>query len=217
MFDNYEDYLYSSSKADELIEEMKDKLHELITDEAKEIMVAYRKAENELSDLNRQITRKKRDIKNLQEELKELEEKQIKADKYDMPRKYIDAFVRDVTGYFAPGDKVFVLQRKSKRVDCNKCNGEKKIKAIIEDEENTIECPKCKGYGSVSENYDIIEEREISDVYLKLCFGESRVRIWTSDSVYMRGAEYATKPENIFKTYKDAEKALKELSNEHNK
>lgn len=191
---------------------MKDKLHELITDEAKEIMVAYRKAENELSDLNRQITRKKRDIKNLQEELKELEEKQIKADKYDMPRKYIDAFVRDVTGYFAPGDKVFVLQRKSKRVDCNKCNGEKKVKAIIEGEENIVECPKCKGYGSVWEYCDIIEEREISDVYLKLCFEESRVRIWTSDSVYVKGEEYATKPENIFKTYEDAEKALKELS-----
>lgn len=211
MFNDYEDYLIEPSKADELIEEMKDKLHELITDEAKEIMVAYRKAENELSDLNRQITRKKRDIKNLQEELKELEDKQIKADKYDMPRKYIDAFVRDVTGYFAPGDKVFVLQSKSKRVDCNKCNGEKKIKAIIEDEENTIECPKCKGYGSVSEYYDIIEEKEIRDVYLKLCFEESRVRIWTSDSVYIRGEEYAIQPENIFKTYEDAKKALDDI------
>ena len=211
MFNDYEDYLIEPSKADELIEEMKEKLHELITDKAKEIMVAYRKAENELSDLNRQITRKKRDIKNLQEELKELEDKQIKADKYDMPRKYIDAFVRDVTGYFAPGDKVFVLRSKAKRVDCNKCNGEKKIKAIIEDEENTIECPKCKGYGSVWENYDIIEEKEIRDVYLKLCFAKNRVSVWTSDSVYVKGEEYATKPKNIFKTYKDAEKALKEL------
>ena len=69
MFNDYEDYLIEPSKADELIEEMKEKLHELITDEAKEIMVAYRKAENELSDLNRQITRKKRDIKNLQDHL----------------------------------------------------------------------------------------------------------------------------------------------------
>lgn len=211
MFDNYEDYLYSSSKADELIEEMKEKLHELITDEAKEIMVAYRKAENELSDLNRQITRKKRDIKNLQEELRELEDKHTKADKYDMPRKYIDAFVRDVTGYFAPGDKVFIIDRKSERVQCDKCNGEKKVKAIIADEENTITCPKCNGYGSVSEHYDTIEEREIRDVYLKLCFEKSRVGIWTSDSVYIRGEEYAIKPENIFKTYEDAKKELDDI------
>lgn len=211
MFDNYEDYLYSSSKADELIEEMKEKLHELITDEAKEMMETYRKAENELSDLNGQITRKKRDIKNLQEELKELEEKQIKTDKYDMPRKYIDAFVRDITGYFAPGDKVFVLESKANRIDCNKCSGKKKVKAIIEGEESTIECPKCKGYGSVSEYYDIIEEKEIRDVYLKLCFEKNRVGVWTSDSVYVKGEEYATKPKNIFKTYEDAEKVLTEL------
>ena len=210
MFDNYEDYLYSSSKADELIEEMKEKLHELITDEAKEIMVAYRKAENELSDLNGQITRKKRDIKNLQEELKELEDKQIKADKYDMPRKYIDAFVRDATGYFAPGDKVFIIDSKSKRVQCDKCKGEKKVNAIIEGEENIIECPKCRGYGTVIDTTTVIEEREIRDVYLRLCFEESRVRIWTSDSVFVRGSEYAVDPKNIFKTYEDAEKSLKE-------
>lgn len=211
MFDNYEDYLYSSSKADELIEEMKDKLHELITDEAKEIMVAYRKAENELSDLNRQITRKKRDIKNLQEELKELEDKHTKADRYDMPRKYIDAFVRDITGYFAPGDKVFIIDRKLERVQCDKCKGEKKVNAIIEGEENIIECPKCRGYGAVSEHYDTIEEREIRDVHLKLCFEESRVSLWTSDSVYIRGEEYAIQPENIFKTYEDAKKALDDI------
>lgn len=211
MFDNYEDYLYSSSKADELIEEMKDKLHDLITDEAKEIMAAYREAENELSDLNRQITRKKRDIKNLQEELKELEDKQIKADKYDMPRKYIDAFVRDVTGYFAPGDKVFIIDSKSKRVQCDKCEGEKKVNAIIEGEENIIECPKCRGYGTVIDTTTVIEEREIRDVYLRLCFEESRVRIWTSDSVFVRGSEYAVDPKNIFKTYEDAEKALDDI------
>ena len=211
MFDNYEDYLYSSSKADELIEEMKDKLHELITDEAKEIMVAYRKAENELSDLNRQITRKKRDIKNLQEELKELEDKHTKADKYDMPRKYIDAFVRDVTGSFAPGDKVFIIDRKSERVQCDKCKGEKKVNAIIEGEENIIECPKCKGYGAVSEWYDIVEEKQIKNVHLKLCFQNDRVGVWTSDSVYVKGQEYAVSPERIFKSREDAEKSMKEI------
>lgn len=208
MFDNYEDYLYGSSKADELIEEMKDKLHELITDEAKEIMVAYRKAENELSDLNRQITRKKRDIKNLQEELKELEDKQIKADKYDMPRKYIDAFVRDVTGYFAPGDKVFIIDSKSKRIQCDKCKGKKKVNAIIEGEENIIECPKCRGYGTVTDTTTVIEERTIDNVYLKLRFHKDRVSLWSSDCVYVKGEEYSVDPKNIFKSYEDAKKAL---------
>ena len=138
--------------------------------------------------------------------LKKLEEKQIKADKYDMPRKYIDAFVRDITGYYAPGDKVFVLESKVNRIECNKCSGKKNVKAIIKGEESMIECPKCKGYVSVAEYYDIIEEKEITNVHLKLCFEKNRVAIWTSDSVYLKGKEYATKPEKIFKTYEDAEK-----------
>lgn len=211
MFYEYEKYLSEPSEVDKIIEEMKDELHELITDEAKEMMETYRKAENELSDLNGQITRKKRDIKNLQEELKELEEKQIKTDKYDMPRKYIDAFVRDITGYFAPGDKVFIIDNKSKRIQCDKCKGEKKVKAIIEGEEITIECPKCRGYGSVLEYSEAIEEKTIDDVHLKLCFKKDRVRVWTSDSVYVRGQEYAIKPNEIYKTYEEAEKSLKEI------
>ena len=40
--------------------------------------------------------------------------------KYDMPRKYIDTFVRDITGSFAPGDKVFVLDNRARRVSCDK-------------------------------------------------------------------------------------------------
>ena len=211
MFNDYEDYLIEPSKADKLIEEMKVKLHGLITDEAKEIMVAYRKAENELSDLNVQITRKKRELKNLQEELKELEDKHTKADKYDMPRKYIDSFVRDATGYFAPGDKVFIIDSKSKRIQCDKCNGEKKVKAIIEGEENIIECPKCRGYGTVTDTTTVIEERIIDNVYLKLVFSEDRVNFWSSDCVYVKGMNYAIQPENVFKTYEDAEKSLKEI------
>jgi len=214
MFNNYEDYLYEPSKANELMEEMKDKLHELITDEAKEIMEAYRAAEGEISELNKQIGRKKVMIRNLQEELKELEERHIKADKYDMPRKYIDTFVRDITGSFAPGDKVFVLDNRARRVSCDKCNGEKKVVAIIEGEESTIECPKCKGYGTVSEGYDIVEEKQIENVHLKLCFQKDRVGVWTSDSVYVRGQEYAVKPERIFRSKEDAEKAMKERVSE---
>lgn len=210
MFYDYEDYLSEPSEADRIIEEMKDRLHSLIKDEAKGMMETYRKAENELSDLNGQITRKKRDIKNLQEELKELEEKQIKTDKYDMPRKYIDSFVRDTTGYFAPGDKVFIIEKTTKRIQCDKCNGEKNIKAIIDDEVNTIQCIKCKGHGSVGETVRTIKETTIDNVHLKLVFKKDKVSLWTSDSVYVRGEGYAVDPKYIYKTYEDAEKAMEE-------
>ena len=207
-FNDYEEYLREPSEIDGIIEEMKDKLHSLITDEAKGVMNEYKKAKNELDELSRQVGRKRVVLNNIQEELKELEGKKIKAEKYDMPRKYIDAFVRDITGCFAPGDKVFVLQSKVKRTTCNKCNGEKKVKAIIGGEENNIECPKCKGYGEVSESYDIVEEKQIENVHLKLCFQNDRVGVWTSDSVYVKGQEYAVSPERIFKSREDAEKSM---------
>lgn len=190
---------------------MKERLDNLINDEAKEIMAEYRKAENELNGLKNQIMREKRDIQNLKAEFEELKKKQIKADKYDMPRKYIDAFVRDVTGYFAPGDKVFILKSKSRRIECDKCNGKKKVNAIIGNEESIIECPKCRGYGVVSESYYEIEESVIGNVYLKLCFNKKRVSLWTSDVVYLKGEDYAVDPKNIFRSLDDAEKALKSL------
>ena len=106
------------------------------------------------------------------------------------------------------------IDSKSERVQCDKCKGEKKVNAIIEGEENIIECPKCRGYGTVIDTTTVIEEREIRDVYLRLCFEESRVRIWTSDSVFVRGSEYAVGPKNIFKTYEDAEKSLKDAESQ---
>ncbi len=211
MFYEYEEYLSEPSEVDKIIEEMKDKLHGLITDEAKSIMEDYREAKEKISSLNIDIMRKKNKLINLDREIEELEAKYEQIDKYEMPKKYIDSFVRDVTGYFAPGDKVFIIDSKLKRVQCDKCKGEKKVKAIIEGEENTIECPKCRGYGSVSEYSKTIEEKTIDDVHLKLCFKKDRARVWTSDSVYVRGQECAVKLERIFRSKEDAEKALKVL------
>lgn len=210
MFYEYEDYLIEPSEADKIIEEMKDKLHGLITDEAKDMMEDYRNAKEEICVLNREVSRKKIEINTLQQKINELETQYEQTDKYKMPKKYIDSFVRDVTGYFAPGDKVFIIDNKSKRIQCDKCKGEKKVKAIIGGEENTIECPKCRGYGSVSEDSKAIEEKTIEDVHLKLCFKKDRVGVWTSDSVYVRGQEYAVNPNKIYKTYEEAEKSLLE-------
>lgn len=211
MFYDYEEYLSEPSEADKTIEETKDKLHDLITDEARGVMEGYRKAKEEINVLDREISRKKIEINTLQQKINELETQHEQIDKYKMPRKYIDSFVRDVTGHFAPGDKVFVIDSKTKRVQCDKCKGEKKVRAIIEGEENTIECPKCRGYGVVSEYSKAIKEKTIYDVRLKLCFEKDRVGVWTSDSVYVRGQEYAVNPNEIYETYEEAEKSLKEI------
>lgn len=209
MFYDYEEYLNEPSEADRVIEEMKDKLHNLIKDKAINMMDKYREAEEELDNLKIEILRKKRKIKNLQQQIVELEEEHEHIDKHKMPKKYIDSFVRDVTGYFAPGDKIFITDSRSKRVQCDKCQGEKEIKAIIDGEETVIECVKCKGYGTVTDTTKIIEETTIEDVHLRLCFRKDKVSLWTSDSVFVRGSEYAVNPKDIYKTYEEAEKSLK--------
>ena len=117
MFNYYEEYLREPSEVDGIIEEMKDKLHSLITDEAKGVMNEYRKAKEETDKLNLDISRKRGMINNLNRMIEELEEEYEHTDKYKMPRKYIDSFVREYTGYFAPGDKVFIIHNKSERVE----------------------------------------------------------------------------------------------------
>lgn len=211
MFNDYEEYLREPSEVDGIIEEMKDKLHSLITDEAKDVMNEYRKAKKEIGELDLDISRKRGRINDLNRMIEELEEKYEYIDKYKMPRKYIDSFVREYTGYFAPGDKVFIIDSTTKRIQCDKCNGEKNIKATIDGEVNTIECIKCKGYGTVGKTVRTIRETTIDRVYLKLGFKEDRVSLWTSDSVYVMGVEYAVDPKDIFKTYEEAEKSMKKI------
>ena len=190
---------------------MKDRLHGLIKDEAKGTMGEYRKAKDELSKLDSDISRKRGIINNLNRMIEEIEEEYEHTDKHKMPRKYIDSFVREHTGNFAPGDKVFIIDETTKRIQCDKCNGEKNIKAIIDDEVNTIQCIKCKGYGSVGETVRTIKETTIDNVHLKLVFKKDRVSLWTSDCVEVTGREYAVDPKYIFKSYEDAEKSMKEI------
>lgn len=208
---DYMDYFDEPSEVDKVIEEMKNKLHDLIKDEAKKMMDDYRQMDEEFIELKRETTRKKRELDTLKEQIQDMETKYEQADKLDMPKKYIDRIVRNYTGDFAPGDKVFITDSRSKRIECDKCKGKKEIRANIDGEEITIKCIKCNGYGAVTDTTKVIEERTINSVYLKLVFREDRVSLWSSDCVYVKGMEYAINPKYIYKSYEDAEKSLKEI------
>lgn len=208
---DYMDYFDEPSEVDKVIEEMKDRLHDLIKDEAKKMMDDYRQMDEEFIELKNEVTRKKRELERLEKEIEDMETKYEQADIRDIPKKYMDRIVRYYTGNFAPGDKVFIIESRSKRIQCDKCQGKRKIKANIDGEEITIACIKCKGYGAITDTSKIIEERTIDDVYLKLGFRKDRVSLWSSDCVHVRGREYAVDPENIFKSYEEAEKALNNI------
>ena len=56
MFNDYEEYLREPSEVDEIIEEMKDKLHSLITDEAKGVMNEYRWIKENIINLEKRCS-----------------------------------------------------------------------------------------------------------------------------------------------------------------
>lgn len=214
MFYEYEEYLSEPSEVDKIIEEMKDKLHGLITDEAKDMMEGYKQMDEEFIELKREVTRKKMELERLEKEIKDMQTKYEQARVMDIPKKYMDRIVRHYTGDFAPGDKVFITDSRTKRIECDKCKGEKEIRANIDGEEITIKCIKCDGYGTVSHTTKIIEERTIDSVYLKLGFHKDRASLWSSDCVYVRGMEYAINPKHVYRSKEEAEKSLQEKEEE---
>lgn len=208
---DFEDYIIEPSEFEKMVEEMKDKLHDLIKDEAKKMMEDYKQMDEEFIGLKREVTRKKRDLERLEKEIKDMETKYEQSDTRDIPKKYMDRIVRHYTGDFAPGDKVFITDSRSSRVECDKCHGKKKIKAIIDGKEIMIVCVKCKGYGATTDTTMVIEERTIDSVYLKLGFRKDGVSLWSSDCVYVRGMEYAINPKHVYRSKEEAEKSLKEI------
>lgn len=208
MFDYYEDIITEPSEADMIIEEMKDKLHELIKDEAKSIMEDYREANSQLGNLNSEIRRKKRQVEQIEKTIKELQEKHEQADKRDMPRQYIDRFVRDYTGNFAPNDKVWIIEKNYEWIKCDKCKGERQILATVDGKEHMIRCINCNGDGRIRKTVKNIKETRIHSVHLKLCFGEGRVNIWSSDCIYVKGGDYSVDPKNLYRSREEAEEAI---------
>ena len=208
MFRDYEDIIVDPSGADLVIEEAKSKLHELVKEEAKHMMQAYRVARDDLDNINRDIRRGQSDLVNLQGKIKELEEEYEKFQKTEMPKRYIDRITRSYTGGFAPGDVVYVVEVERKTHLCDKCNGLKVIKAIIDWVEQPIACPKCNGRGTLESFNKVIKKSKISSVNFTLCFHEDRVGVWSNNVIYLQGKDWATPPKNIYKTQKEAEEAI---------
>ena len=57
-------------------------------------------------------------------------------------------------------------------------------------------------------------EKEISDIYLKLCFDTGRVSYWNRENIFLYGCNSAVPPNSIFATKEEAEKALQKIEKE---
>ena len=208
MFRDYEDIIVDPSEADLVIEEAKSKLHELVKEEAKHMMQAYKVAIDDLDNINKNIRRKQNVLDNLQGKIKELEEEYEKFQKTEMPKRYIDRITRNYTGGYAPGDVVYVVETERRAHLCDTCHGSKVISAVIDGVEQPIACIKCNGRGTLESSNKVIKKSKISSVNFTLCFHEDRVGVWSNDVIYLQGKDWATHPKNIYKTQKEAEEAI---------
>lgn len=201
-YDEYEDYIYTDG-FDQEIEEI---VGERVKSKIQAVIDEYNNAVEDLVNIRGEITAKENELKQLEENLEYIKN----DDKYNMPRMYINKFVKEHTGGYAPGDKVWVISSKYELVTCDCCEGTGKLKVNLAAGESTVVCPDCRGDGEKSIIKKVIRQDEINRVYLKLCFTD-RVNLWDNECVYLEGAEYSTDPKYIFRTKEEAEQALKEM------
>ena len=146
-------------------------------------MGAYRTAISDLGSVEREISRKMRQISNLQNRIDELEAQYEETDKFEMPRRYANKFVAEYTKGLVPGDTVYMVDSLWQTEICDKCHGEKTIPAIIDGVEQSITCVKCGGKGKLEHKVKTVKKTEINNIHLTLCFHENRVGIWTNNVI----------------------------------
>lgn len=201
-YDEYEDYINIDGFEREIAEivggRVKSKIQAVIDE--------YNNAVESLVSVRGEISEKENELKQLEKKLEYIKN----DDKYNMPRMYINKFVKEYTGGYAPGDKVWVINSKYERVTCDCCDGTGKLKANSAVGGKIVKCPDCGGYGFNHVAKRVIEGGRVKQVDLTLCF-TNRVNLWNNECVYLEDAEYSTDPKYIFSSKEEAEQALKEM------
>lgn len=219
--DEYCDVFAEPSEADKIIDKAVNDLSALLTDAAKsaisEALDAARKqkeAEDKLEETEREIKYAERKLASINEKIEAALKRADEIEIRDIPDKYLNRMVRRAIGSYAPGDKVWIIQYEVKFIECPLCHGQKELDSIIDGKPMRIKCPECSGDGKKRETPYHIKETEISDIYLKLCFGENRVSYWNLENIRLQGRDYDVSLDRIFATKEEAEKALEKIEKE---
>lgn len=211
--DFYEDedgeFVCDQSQAESIIQQAADDLQAVLSEKAKSIIQQAKEARSELEKIKQKIAWNECRVHETELELREAQQKAENFEKHEMPAKYIQAFVRDATGFYAPGEKVFYAKTVYERNQCPICRGKKKIEVNYEEKTLSVCCPECDGCGSIGIDHMEVVETEVNNVYLKLCFDKYRANYWNTESVFLQGSNYPVNPKYLFKTRKEAEAFIK--------
>lgn len=211
MFDDYDEFFKEPGVADSIIAEAQSRLYNALTEAAKAVLDDVKSAKCELASIRQEICLAEVQREQVKQKLEREKEAFENYTRNDLPKEYVRRMVKAATGDFAPGDTVYVLQQSTVRKVCGLCHSEKKVRMKSPDGETyDWQCPRCSGYGYESITTFTVKETTVSEVRLKLCFEARSVAYWSRDTIFLRGEDWATPPERLFRTREEAEAAAEE-------
>lgn len=214
MWDEYYDMYNEPSQLDIIVDEALSKIQENVKELVKLKLEKLAKLDEDIDEKSKEIVNLEYKLLTAQKNLSEVEKK-VEESEDRMPAKYIDRFIHDAIGNFAPGDKVWVVSAQYQKRTCCLCKGSGKV-LIAEPVKTEITCPQCSGSGQKTFNKYIVKEDKIYNIILKLNFKNHRVRNWSTENIYLYSLKNSsTSIDRIFENKIDAEKECERLNNKN--
>ena len=103
------------------------------------------------------------------------------------------------------------------RHTCEKCGGSEKVSAVIGGETFEIDCPTCRGYGTVSKSTYFPKKSKVTEVRMLLCFNSNnRMNEWSMETLRVDSRDDCSRAGSVFKTEEEAKAAIKERYGDEN-
>ncbi len=210
-FEEYDEMFSEPSKAEQIIEDAKAALWNELTDEVKQLMDDANEASTKANKLIAEISSLNFEKTELEKEIKQLREQKVYVEAHEVPAKQVKAIVNYLTKDFRPGDECWVIGSEYERHTCEMCGGKEKVSADFDGETFEIDCPTCRGCGTVSKSTYFPKKSKITNVRMLLCFDSSnRMNILSTETLNVDGLYYRNRAGSVFKTEEEAKAAIKE-------
>ena len=199
------------SKAEQIIEDAKAALWNELTEEVKQLMDNANEAQTRVYEANNDYQLLLAEKAQLEVEIKQLREQKVYVEAHEVPARQVKAIVNHLTKDFRPGDECWVIGSEYERHTCEMCGGKEKVSADIGGETFEIDCPTCRGYGTVSKSTYFPKKSKITNVRMLLCFDSSnRMNIWSTETLNVDGLDDRNRAGSVFKTEEEAKAAIAE-------
>ena len=216
-FEEYDEMFSEPSKAEQIIEDAKAALWNEMTEEVKQLMDNANEAKTKAYEIISEVSSLNLEKAQLEKEIKQLREQKAYVEAHEVPARQVKAIVNHLTKDFRPGDECWVIGSEYERHTCEMCGGKEKVSADIGGETLEIDCPVCRGYGTVSKSTYFPRKSKVKEVRMLLCFDSSnRMNIWSTETLIVDGLYDRNRAGSVFKTEEEAKAAIKERYGDEN-